>query len=115
MLFVGTAHAQGNQGNRQFIPPPPGPPPPAPPPDFIDDDTDFDDGDDLPDEYPKAQQQPGAPGQQQPGNDRAPKVMAAAPRETPHFNADGKVHFKVVEGQYYEPGKPRQRGKLEGQ
>lgn len=118
ILFVGTVHAQGNPpGNRQFIPPPPGPPPPAPPPDFIDDDTDFDDGDDLPEEYPGKQQ--GNAGNPAPGGGGAmpmPKTVAAAPPESrSHFNSDGKLHFKVLDGQYWEKGKPRERGKLETQ
>lgn len=42
--------------------PPPPPPPPGPPPDFIDDDTEFDDGDDLPENYMPPRPQAGMPG-----------------------------------------------------
>ena len=105
--------AQTQPGQPGYIPPPPG----APPADFQDDDTEFDDGDDLPSEaYPgRAAAAPPPGGQQNQGS-----VPAAPP---PAFSggggtqriAAGKIQFHVVPGEYWEKGKKRQRGKLEGE
>jgi hypothetical protein len=128
-------------GSAPPLPPPPmpPPPPPGPPPDFIDDDTEFDDGDDLPDDYPMPPPrgmpppamngQPGAaqPFPMQPGQIPPPPPPPAPPPQVnrpipmPTYTNDrprltgGKLHFKVVKDEFAVKGEKRERGKLDQQ
>ena len=96
--------------------------PMPPPPDFVDDDTDFDDGDDLPNEYPGKTPPPqaGLPNPT-PGREPTPKVMQpqAPSREctVQAFQFRWKTAFsRLWMEQYWEKGKrSRQRGKLDNQ
>ncbi len=104
-----------------FSPPPPPPPPPpgAPPPDFIDDDADFDDGDDLPDETDYSRPRPGAYPPNPTTENRPPVPLPqqynSPQRSEPSHQMSSKLHFHLVPNDYWEKNKPRERGHVEQQ
>lgn len=155
LLIFAQAHAkiQSKRGVAQAQPGVPGvapaaplpaapmpPPPPGPPPDFIDDETEFDDGDDLPEDYPMPMPnagrppmpgQPPFPGQQpfpqqgqmpQQNQQPPPPPMPPPPPPRPTNYANdrprltgGKLHFKVVADEFGIPGERRKKGKKDQQ
>jgi hypothetical protein len=88
------------------------PPPPGPPADFVDD-SDFDEGDDMPDDYPRAA--PPMPSQNQ---NQLPSQAAPAPGSgsssgdaaNKFGNTNKKIRFKIVKGAFLEPHEKRPRG-----